>query len=88
MRSAVRYSLLMLAVLCSACGGGGGSDGGSIPSSAQPAPAPVAPTTAELNTASRLASQTTFGTNYTGIEEIARQGTAAWLDTQLDLRQP
>lgn len=75
-------AVLTSALLASACGGGGGgSGGGSRPPTQPPAP----PTVAELNEASRFASQATFGMDFDGIDAIARQGKEIWLDGQFDL---
>ncbi|MBT8098777.1 MAG: DUF1800 domain-containing protein, partial [Gammaproteobacteria bacterium] len=70
--------LLASMLLLAACGGGGGNGGGKPP---PPAP-PADPTTAELNAASRLAAQATFGMSYSEIDALARQGESAWLDSQ------
>ena len=71
--------LAVIALLISACGGSSsGGDGGGQPPVEPPAP----PTVAELNAASRLASQATFGMDYAGIESIARQGHEEWIDGQ------
>lgn len=78
-RSSRGLAVALLGLLLSACGGGGG---GSAPTPPQ-LPPPL--TAAELNSASRLASQATFGLDYAGIEALARQGTDAWLDEQFAL---
>jgi uncharacterized protein (DUF1800 family) len=75
-------SLLLLTLLLSACGGG--SDGGSTSGPPEPPAPPEPPTVAELNAASRLAAQATFGMSYADIEGIATAGTDAWLDSQFD----
>ena len=67
------------AVGLAACGGGGGGGSGSAPMPPPP------PTAGELNAASRLAAQATFGLNYQGIDELARQGTDGWLGEQFAL---
>lgn len=91
LRAAFRHASLGLAcvLLVSACGGGGGggSSGTAPPAPPPPPPPPVAPTTAELNAASRLLSRATFGANYTTIDAVARQGTNAWLDAQFSMAQ-
>ncbi|MGI9271519.1 MAG: DUF1800 domain-containing protein, partial [Woeseiaceae bacterium] len=71
---------LTSALLVSACGGGGGGGGKTPPT--QP---PMPPTVAELNAASRFASQATFGMDFAGIDTIARQGKENWLDSQFAL---
>ena len=69
----------VVALLLCACGGGGGSgNGGGQPPVEPPAP----PTIAELNAASRLAAQATFGMDYDGIDRIARRGHEGWIDDQ------
>ena len=69
----------VVALLLSACGGGGGSgNGGGQPPVEPPAP----PTIAELNAASRLAAQATFGMDYAGIDQIARRGHEGWINDQ------
>ncbi len=73
-------ALLMVALLNAACGGSSG--GTSTPPPTQP---PAPPTVAELNAASRLAAQATFGMSYAGIEAIAEAGKANWLDSQFNL---
>ncbi len=73
------FTVALVTLLLAACGGGGG---GSAPT--PPAPPPP-PTVAELNSASRLASQATFGLNYADIDAMARQGDSAWLDQQFSL---
>ena len=78
-RSSRGLAVASLALLLAACGGGGG---GSAP---PPVPPPAPPTAAELNSASRLASQATFGLNYAAIEALAQQGNAAWLNQQFAL---
>jgi uncharacterized protein (DUF1800 family) len=74
------FATLAAALLLSACGGGGGSGNGGQPPAEPPAP----PTVAELNEASRLAAQATFGMDYAGIESIARQGHENWIDGQFN----
>ncbi|MCY3883913.1 MAG: DUF1800 family protein [Gammaproteobacteria bacterium] len=54
-------------------GGGSGDDFG------------VTVTKAELNEASRLASQATFGLTYESIEEIAKTGRNRWFEQQLEI---
>ncbi len=73
-------AVLAAALLISACGGGS-NGGGNTPPPQPPSP----PTLAELNAASRLAAQATFGMSYFGIEGIARQGAEDWLDDQFTL---
>ncbi len=68
-------------LLLAACGGGGG--GGSPPP--QPLPEPEPPTAAELAEASRFAAKATFGLPYSGIDAMARQGRASWLNRQFSL---
>jgi uncharacterized protein (DUF1800 family) len=70
-------------LLIGACGGGGGSKARQ-PAPVAPAP-PPAPTTAELNAASLLASQSTFGMSYEDIQAVAQSGREAWLDSQFGL---
>ncbi|MGI9219967.1 MAG: DUF1800 family protein, partial [Woeseiaceae bacterium] len=72
---------LVLALLLTACGGSGGGDGGGQPPVEPPAP----PTVAELNEASRLAAQATFGMDFAGIDSIARQGHENWIDGQFNV---
>ncbi len=74
--------LLLTAMLLNACGGGGG---GSAPATTTSPPPPAPPTAAELADASRFASQATFGLKYSDIDALARQGKAAWLDSQFAL---
>ena len=73
-------AVLASALLVSACGGSSG--GGSTNPPTQP---PAPPTVAELNAASRLAAQATFGMSFTEIESIARQGKADWIDSQFNV---
>jgi uncharacterized protein (DUF1800 family) len=73
-------TLLALTLSLSACGGS--SSGGSTNPPTQP---PAPPTVAELNEASRLAAQATFGMSYAEIESIARQGKEDWLDGQFNV---
>jgi uncharacterized protein (DUF1800 family) len=73
-------ALLASTLLLSACGGS--SSGGSTNPPTQP---PAPPTVAELNAASRLAAQATFGMNFNGIEAIARQGKESWIDSQFNV---
>ena len=75
------FAALATALLLSACGGGSGGDGGGQPPIEPPAP----PTVAELNNASRLAAQATFGMDYAGIDSIARQGHENWIDGQFNV---
>ena len=70
--------LTAVALLISACGGSGGGDGGVQP----PNPPPAPPTVAELNAASRLAAQATFGMSFAEIESVASQGHQNWVDSQ------
>ena len=74
------WATTAIALLLSACGGGGGGNGngGGQPPVEPPAP----PTVAELNAASRLAAQATFGMDYAGIDQIARRGHEQWIDDQ------
>ncbi len=70
-------ALVASTLLLAACGGS--SNGGSTnPPTSPPAP----PTVAELNEASRLAAQATFGMSYSEIESIAAQGKENWIDSQ------
>lgn len=69
-------------LLLTACGGGGGGGGSSPP---QPLPEPEPPTAAELAEASRFAAKATFGLPYSGIDAMARQGRASWLNRQFSL---
>ncbi|MEM1229827.1 MAG: DUF1800 domain-containing protein [Pseudomonadota bacterium] len=86
-----RWTALTLALLLTAgCGGGGSSGGSAVPapppsSAPPPAPAPVQPTQAELEAASKTAAQSTFGVEYDEIVGIAQTGPQAWLDAQFDL---
>ena len=73
-------TLLLSTLLLSACGGSSG--GGSTNPPTQP---PAPPTVAELNEASRLAAQATFGMSYTEIDAIARQGKEDWIDSQFNV---
>jgi len=73
-------TLLVSTLLLSACGGSSGG-GATNPPTQSPAP----PTVAELNGASRLAAQATFGMSYADIESIARQGKEEWLDSQFNV---
>ena len=73
-------TLLASTLLLAACGGS--SSSGSTNPPPQP---PASPTVAELNKASRLAAQATFGMSYAGIESIARQGKADWIDSQFNV---
>ena len=75
-----RYIVLLMAMVLSACGGGGGG-GGSNP---LPEPDPP-PTAAELAAASSFAAKATFGMSYAEIDALARQGNAAWLNSQFSL---
>ena len=70
-------ALVASTLLLSACGGS--SNGGSTN---PPTPPPAPPTVAELNEASRLAAQATFGMSYSEIESIAAQGKENWIDSQ------
>ncbi len=74
------FFISILAVL-QGCGGGGG---GGAPGDNNP-PSPGPPTQAQLNSASRLAAQATFGLAYEDIEQIARQGNVEWLEAQFSL---
>ena len=73
-------ALLVSTLLLSACGGS--SSGGSTTPPTQP---PAPPTVAELNDASRLAAQATFGMSFAEIESIARQGKENWVDSQFNV---
>ena len=73
-------TLLVVISLVAACGGGG-SGGASSPT---PPPPDPEPTVAELNAASRLAAQATFGLSYAEIDALARQGEGSWLDGQFN----
>jgi uncharacterized protein (DUF1800 family) len=73
-------TLLASALLLSACGGGSGGSSTNPPT--QP---PAPPTVGELNEASRLAAQATFGMSFSGIESIARQGKENWIDSQFNV---
>ena len=73
-------ALLVSTLLLSACGGS--SSGGSTNPPTQP---PAPPTVAELNDASRLAAQATFGMSFAEIESIARQGKENWVDSQFNV---
>lgn len=73
-------AVLASALLVSACGGSSG--GGSTNPPEQP---PAPPSVAELNAASRLAAQATFGMSYADIESIARQGKEDWIDSQFNV---
>ncbi len=75
-----KATLLALVLLVSACGGGGGS---APP--APPVPPVQPPTSAELEAASRFASQATFGMSFSAIDALARQGKEDWLDRQFSL---
>jgi uncharacterized protein (DUF1800 family) len=75
-------AVMATALLLSACGGSG--DGGGQPPIEPPTP-PSTPTVAELNDASRLAAQATFGMDFAGIESIARQGHEDWIDSQFNI---
>jgi uncharacterized protein (DUF1800 family) len=84
------WRLGIAALLCAtltACGGGGGSSDRPAPpptATPPPVPAPATPTQAELQGASRLAAQSTFGMGYDAIVRIAEMGPEAWLETQFD----
>lgn len=83
------WRLGLVALLCAtlaACGGGGGSSSRTAPPpTATPSPAPAAPTQAELQGASRLAAQSTFGMGYDDIVRIAEAGPETWLEDQFDM---
>ena len=64
------------------CGGGGGGGSPAASPGPAPAPAPAPPTLSQLREASRLASQATFGLPFAAIEDMAGQGSDAWLDAQ------
>ena len=83
LRSICRGSVLLLLCGLVACGGGGGGGGGG---GAAPAPTPTpppGPTQAQLNAAAAFLQVTTFGPTVSEIDEVATQGTEAWLDSQL-----
>ncbi|MEL6951347.1 MAG: DUF1800 domain-containing protein [Pseudomonadota bacterium] len=75
----LRQTLTLCAVtLLAACGGGGGGD-------APPTTTPPAPITqAEIEAASRLAAQATFGMPFEALEPMARQGTEGWIVSQFN----
>ncbi len=76
--------VLGLTVLLHACGGGG-SGGDGTTTTLPPVDPPIvspAPTSAEINSASRLAARATFGLPFVEIEQVAEQGPAAWLEAQ------
>jgi uncharacterized protein (DUF1800 family) len=74
--------LVFLLLLGSGCGGGGGSSNpGVVTPPPAPPPAPP-PSSAQLNAASKAASQATFGLPYVQIEALAEQGYDAWLNQQ------
>lgn len=75
-------SLLASILLLSACGGSSGGGGGGTNPPPQP---PAEPTVAELNDASRLAAQATFGMPFADIDSIARQGSDNWIDSQFNV---
>ena len=82
---AVRNRLLLagcLLIALQGCGGGGSSSN-RAPAPQPPGPAPV--TTAQMNEASLLASQASFGMTYDAIESMARDGREQWLDQQFAL---
>jgi len=64
-----------------ACGGGGSSSSGS-PTPPSPPPTPAAPTTVQLNMASKMLAQATFGQRYEEILRAAELGPDAWLNAQ------
>ncbi|MEM1438759.1 MAG: DUF1800 domain-containing protein [Pseudomonadota bacterium] len=79
LRRSLRQTLVLCAVaLLAACGGGGGD--APPPTTAPPAPI----TQAELEAASRLAAQATFGMPFEALEPMARQGTESWLVSQFN----
>ncbi|KAA1189624.1 DUF1800 domain-containing protein [Pseudohalioglobus sediminis] len=93
----IRFALLLSLVLGLAACGGGSSGGGSgapplpgpVPAPApdpdpDPAPAPT-PQLSGIEAAARLASRSTFGMNYAGIQEIHERGEAQWLEQQFRL---
>lgn len=85
--SAIAPRLWIAALLCialSACGGGGSSSGGAAAPPPVATPTPAAPSQAELQSASRLAAQSTFGMGYDTIVTIAEQGLESWLEAQFD----
>ena len=73
-------ALLITTLGIAGCGGGGGA--GEPP---QNPPPPAPPTAAELQAASRLAAQATFGLDYAAIDSLAREGAEAWLDRQFEI---
>ena len=77
-------TLLFLALL-TACGGGSGGGENTPPPNNTPDPDPPPLTTAQLNSASRLAGMATFGLPFDGLEALARAGEAQWLDEQFAL---
>ena len=68
------------ALALAACGGGGGTT--PAPPAPPPPPAIVLPTKAQ---ASRMLGQASMGATAAGIEQIAANGYAAWLDAQFQL---
>ncbi|MGI9324634.1 MAG: DUF1800 domain-containing protein [Pseudomonadales bacterium] len=75
-------SALLLLVL-GACGGGGGGSSRNNPAPPIGNPAPPQPLTqAQLNSASMIAAQSTFGLTYEAIVDIAETGPETWLDEQ------
>jgi uncharacterized protein (DUF1800 family) len=73
----------MSVAIVAACGGGGSSSRAATPTpSPTPTPTPV-PTLVEMQAASKLASQSTFGLIYSDVETVAQMGHEAWLDEQI-----
>ena len=75
-------------LLVAACGGGGGGGTTPMPPTSPPPPPPpptsTPPTSAELEDASRLAAQATFGLDYDAIYALASAGKEAWLNGQFN----
>ena len=80
LKRSLRQTLTLCAVtLLAACGGGGGGD--APPPTTTP-PAPITKT--QLEAASRLAAQATFGMPFEALEPMARQGAEGWLVSQFN----